>query len=152
MSSIPQTTDNGNNVSDFATKFMKRFHLSRLLFKCNAGKEKGIPAMDIFRFLFCMMFSDRSVYMQMKTGTFEGGFSKNTIYRFLNNARTNWQRFTTLLSASMEKSVREITEAFADRLSEKQMLCQAIMFQIQAQDLEKNTVLLYHNYDRWEWL
>ena len=90
--------------------------------------------------------------MQMKTGTFEGGFSKNTIYRFLNNARTNWQRFTTLLSASMEKSVREITEAFADRLFEKQMLCQAIMFQIQAQDLEKNTVLLYHNYDRWEWL
>ena len=98
MSSIPQTTDHGNNVSDFATQFMKRFHLGKLLFKCNAGKEKGIPIMDIFRYLFCMMFSDRSSYMQMKTGTFEGGFSKNTIYRFLNNTRTNWQRFTTLLS------------------------------------------------------
>lgn len=57
--------------------------------------------MDIFRYLFCMMFSDRSVYMQMKTGSYEGQFSKNTIYRFLNNARTNWQRFTTLLSASI---------------------------------------------------
>lgn len=101
MSSIPQITDNGNNVSDFATKFMKRFHLGRLLFKCNAGKEKGIPIMDIFRYLFCMMFSDRSIYMQMKTGTYEGSFSKNTIYRFLNNARTNWQRFTTLLSADI---------------------------------------------------
>ena len=101
MSSIPQTTENGNSVSDFATKFMKRFHLGRLLFKCNAGKEKGIPVMDVFRFLFCMMFSDRSFYMQMKTGTFGAGFSKNTIYRFLNNARTNWQRFTTLLSASI---------------------------------------------------
>ena len=101
MSSIPQVTDNGNNVSDFATRFMKRFHLGRLLFKCNAGKEKGIPVMDIFRYLFCMMFSDRSIYMQMKTGTYEGSFSKNTIYRFLNNARTNWQRFTTLLSADI---------------------------------------------------
>ena len=101
MSSIPHTTDNGNSVSDFATKFMKRFHLGKLLFKCNAGKEKGIPVMDIFRFLFCMMFSDRSFYMQMKTGTFGEGFSKNTIYRFLNNARTNWQRFTTLLSADI---------------------------------------------------
>ena len=39
--------------------------------------------------------------MQMKTGTFREGFSKNTIYRFLNNARTNWQRFTTLLSADI---------------------------------------------------
>ncbi len=43
MSSISQTTDNGNSVSDFATKFMKKFRLGRLLFKCNTGKEKGIP-------------------------------------------------------------------------------------------------------------
>ena len=107
MSSIPQTTDNGNSVSDFATKFMKRFHLGKLLFKCNAGKEKGIPVMDVFRFLFCMMFSDRSFYMQMKTGTFGAGFSKNTIYRFLNNARTNWQRFTTLLSAQHHQRLHE---------------------------------------------
>ena len=104
MSSIPQKTDDGNSVSGFATKFMKRFQLGKLLFKCNAGKEKGIPVMDIFRYLFCMMFSDRSIYMQMKTGTFEGEFSKNTIYRFLNNARTNWQRFTTLLSADIINS------------------------------------------------
>ena len=101
MSSIPQITDNGNNVSDFATKFMKRFHIGRLLFKCNAGKEKGIPVMELFRYLFCMMFSDRSIYMQMKTGTFEGAFSKNTIYRFLNDAGINWQRFTMLLSAEI---------------------------------------------------
>lgn len=101
MSSIPQITDDGNSVSDFATKFMKRFHIGCLLFKCNAGKEKGVPVMDIFRYLFCMMFSDRSIYMQMKTGTFEGLFSKNTIYRFLNDARINWQRFTMLLSAEI---------------------------------------------------
>ena len=99
MSSIPQTTDNGNSVSDFTTNFIKRFHIGRALFKCNAGKEKGIPVMDIFRYLFCMMFSDRSTYMQMKTGTFEETFSKNTIYRFLNDARINWQRFITLLSS-----------------------------------------------------
>ena len=104
MSSIPQKTDDGNSVSGFAIKFMKRFQLGKLLFKCNAGKEKGIPVMDIFRYLFCMMFSDRSTYMQMKTGTFEEEFSKNTIYRFLNNARTNWQRFTTLLSADIINS------------------------------------------------
>ena len=101
MSSIPQITDDGNSISDFATKFMKRFHIGCLLFKCNAGKEKGIPVMDIFRYLFCMMFSNRSIYMQMKTGTFEGAFSKNTIYRFLNDTRVNWQRFTTLLSAEI---------------------------------------------------
>lgn len=99
MSCIPQITDNGNSVSDFASKFMKRFRLGRLLFKCNARKEKGVPVMDIFPYLFCIMFSVQSIYMQMKTGTFRS-FLKNSIYRFLNNARTNWHCFTTLLSAN----------------------------------------------------
>lgn len=39
--------------------------------------------------------------MQMITGAFGEGFSKNTVYRFLNNAWTNWQRFTSLLSANI---------------------------------------------------
>lgn len=84
---------------------MKRFHIGRFLFQCNVGKEKGIPVMNIFRCLFCMMFSDRSIYMQMMTGTFGGEFSKNTIYSFLNDARVNWQRFTTLLSAANDKNL-----------------------------------------------
>ena len=99
MSSIPQKNINENEVSDFATKFISRFHVGRLLFKCNAGKEKGIPVMDIFRYLLCLIFSDRSMYMQMKTSTFQELFSNNTVYRFLNNARINWYRFTTLLPA-----------------------------------------------------
>ena len=37
--------------------------------------------------------------MQRKTKTFEEGFSKNTLYRFLNIVKTNWQRFTVLLSS-----------------------------------------------------
>src|SRR5699024_10572691 len=101
MSSIPQTTENGNSVSEFATKFMKRFDIGRFLFKCNAGKAKGIPVMDIFRYLCCMMFYDSSIYMHMKICTVEGELSKNTIYLFLNDARVNWQRFTTLLSAEI---------------------------------------------------
>jgi len=39
------------------------------------------------------------MYMQRKTGAFDGSFCKNTVYRFLNNSRINWLRFTTLLSA-----------------------------------------------------
>jgi len=99
MSSIPQTKANENEISDFATKFIKEFRISKLLFQCNAGKEKGIPVMDIFRYLLCLIFSDRSIYMQRKTGTFEGNFSRNTMYRFLNSIKTNWQRFTLLLAS-----------------------------------------------------
>ncbi len=39
MSSIPQITDDVINASDFTSKFMKRFHIGRLLFKCNASLQ-----------------------------------------------------------------------------------------------------------------
>ena len=42
--------------------------------------------------------------MQQKTGVFEAGFCKNTVYRFLNNTKTNWLRFTTILSARIINS------------------------------------------------
>ena len=99
MSSIPRNAEKENEIFDSVTGFFKEFHVGKLLFQCNAGKMKGIPVMDIFRYLLCLVFSGRSMYMQRKTGTFTGGFSKNTVYRFLNNTKTNWLRFTTLLSA-----------------------------------------------------
>ena len=99
MFSIPRNAEKENEIFDSVTGFLKEFHVGKLLFQCNAGKMKGIPVMDIFRYLLCLVFSGRSMYMQRKTGTFTGEFSKNTVYRFLNNTKTNWLRFTTLLSA-----------------------------------------------------
>ncbi len=37
----------------------------------------------------------------MKTKHFSGSFSKNTFYRFLNDPRINWLRFTTLLALAV---------------------------------------------------
>ena len=99
MSSIPHSEENENEISNSVTSFMNRFQIGKLLFKCNAGKAKGIPVIEVFRYLFCLIFSNRSMYMQRKTGTFDGSFCKNTVYRFLNNAKINWFRFTTLLSS-----------------------------------------------------
>lgn len=63
-----------------------------------AKRESGI---DIFRYLFCLIFSDRSMHMQRKTGIFEKDFCKKTACRFLNSAKINWQRFTTLLPSKI---------------------------------------------------
>lgn len=98
MSSIPQNNKNENEISDFVTKFMKEFQIGKILFQCNAGKLKGVSVVEVFRYLFCLIFSDRSMYMQQKTGSYDAGFCKNTVYRFLNSPKTNWLRFTTLLS------------------------------------------------------
>lgn len=47
--------------------------------------------------------------MQQKTGSFKESFSKNTFYRFLNSPKTNWLRFTTLLSKKVADAVEPLT-------------------------------------------
>lgn len=74
MSSIPQNTENGNEISNSVTNFMNEFEIGKLLFKCNAGKTKEIPVIEVFRYLFCLIFLDRSMYMQRKTGIFDVSF------------------------------------------------------------------------------
>jgi hypothetical protein len=49
------------------------------------------------------------MYMQQKTGSFKESFSKNTFYRFLNIPKTNWLRFTTLLSKAVADVVEPLT-------------------------------------------
>ena len=49
------------------------------------------------------------MYMQMKTNSYRESFSKNTFYRFLDSAKTNWLRFTTLLSKKVIGSLEPLT-------------------------------------------
>lgn len=89
--------------------FFSTFRIGNLLHKCNAQKEKGVPVIDIFKYKLCNVFADRSMYMQQKTGSFKESFSKNTFYRFLNSPKTNWLRFTTLLSKKVADAVEPLT-------------------------------------------
>lgn len=64
-------------------------------------KEKGVSPVSLFRYKLSNIFVGRSMYMQQQTGSFKEAFSKNTFYRFLNSAKTNWLRFTSLLAADI---------------------------------------------------
>ena len=101
MTIIPQNEHDGQMLCSAIERFLSLFSVGRLLRKCNAGKEKGIPVMKIFRYMIGNVFNARSMYMQIRTNSFREDFSKNTYYRFLNSVQTNWFRFTTLLSADV---------------------------------------------------
>ena len=98
MSSIAQNTELEQQLDGTINKFLTTYKIRKLLISCNAGKEKGVPIMKVFQYLLCIVFADRSMYMQFRTNAFKEDFSKNTIYRFLDNSKINWQKFTTLLS------------------------------------------------------
>ena len=106
---IPQDQD-GKELCNAISLFFHNFRIGNLLRKCNAQKEKGVPVLDIFKYKLCNVFADRSMYMQQKTGSFKEKFSKNTFYRFLNNSKTNWLRFTTLLSKAVADTVEPLTK------------------------------------------
>lgn len=108
ISILPQDHD-GQEIYNAISLFFSNFKIGNLLRKCNAQKEKGVPVLDIFKYKLCNAFSDRSMYMQQKTGSFKEPFSKNTFYRFLNSPKINWLRFTTLLSKAVADVVEPLT-------------------------------------------
>ena len=108
MSIISQNA-NDEELFNTISWFFKNFKIGDLLRKCNACKQKGVPVLDIFKYKLCNIFSDRSMYMQMKTNSYREPFSKNTFYRFLDSAKANWLRFTTLLSKKVIESLEPLT-------------------------------------------
>jgi len=108
-SSLPQDQD-GQDLFNAISSFFTRFGVGNLLRKGNAQKEKGVPVLQIFKYKLCNAFSDRSMYMRQKTGSYKETFSKNTFYRFLNGKKTNWLRFTTLLSKAAADTIEPLTD------------------------------------------
>ena len=100
----------GQDIFNAISSFFCTFGIGNLLRKCNAQKEKGVPILDTFKYKLCNVFSYRSMYMQQKTGSFRESFSKNTFYRFLNSPKTNWLRFTTLLSKKVADKIEPLTD------------------------------------------
>ena len=111
---LPQNQDE-MELSNAISSFFYRFKIGNLLRICNAQKEKGVPVTRIFKYKLCSVFAGRSMYMQQKTGSFRESFSKNAFYRFMNSAKTNWLKFTTLLSKSVADTIEPLTDS--DRIN-----------------------------------
>ena len=102
--SITQADQNDKQISKSIRRFFTRFHISSALKAANAYKRKGIPAAEIFQYLFLLIFSNRSMYMNLITGRNTPGFAKDTVYRFIKMIQINWIRFTTLLASRIIKN------------------------------------------------
>lgn len=97
--SITQATQNDKQISKSIKKFFTRFHISSALKASNAYKKKGTPVTEIFQYLFLLIFSNRSMYMNLITGRNTPNFAKDTVYRFMKMIQINWIRFTTILAS-----------------------------------------------------
>ena len=101
--SITQDSQNDNQISKTIQRFFTRFHVSSALKSANAYKKKGFPVVQIFQYLFLLVFSNRSMYMNLLIGRNTPAFAKDTVYRFMKMTQINWIRFTTILSCRIIK-------------------------------------------------
>ena len=101
--SITQDNHNDNQISKSIRNFFTRFHLSSALKAANAYKKKGTPVTEIFQYLFLLVFSNRSMYMNLITGRNTPSFAKDTVYRFMKMIQINWIRFTTTFAERIIK-------------------------------------------------
>ena len=95
---------------DAASRFLNRFGVVKLLGECGAYKEKGVPVRVLLLYVFNLVFSPMSMYYQIKMGAFHEDFSKNTVYRFMENIHTNWHLFLLRLSAIIIRYVVRLTD------------------------------------------
>ena len=65
--SITQDIQNEKQVSESIKRFFHRFHVYSALKQSNAYKKKGIPVIEVFQYLFLLIFSNRSMYMNLLT-------------------------------------------------------------------------------------
>ena len=63
--SITQANQNDKQISKSIKRFFIRFHISSALKASNAYKKKGIPVVEVFQYLFLLIFFNRSMYTSM---------------------------------------------------------------------------------------
>ena len=103
MTSIAQISQNEQReIEGTLKKFFADYGIRSLLKACRAEKQKGHSAFEIFRYLLCLVFCDRSMYMQIMTGRYTEAFGKNTVYRFLNSVRLG---SSMVLSGSLHQKI-----------------------------------------------
>ena len=101
---ISQKLVERQEANDTVRYFVQRFGVGKLLASCRAHKVKGYPVVELFVYLVSCMFSPISTYMSMRIGSYREPFSKNTLYRFCDNAGINWHKFVRLLSEKVIKT------------------------------------------------
>ena len=80
MTSIAQISENEQReIEGTLKKFFSDYRVGDLLKACRAEKQKGHSAFEIFRYLLCLVFCDRSMYMQIMTGRYSEASGKNQL-------------------------------------------------------------------------
>lgn len=99
MNSLSENANNEKTLLTSISSFCKEYSVGKALKKANAYKSKGTPVIQIFTYLLQLVYTKKSMYMNIMNGTHDPGFGKDAVYRFLNSSFVNWSVFLLSLAA-----------------------------------------------------
>ena len=105
---IYQMNQNEQTQNQFSDA-VKELQIGRLLRKSNISKSCGISAYEVFQFLLLLVFQGKNLFRFLNSKHRDLAVSKNTYYRFLNEASFNWKKFLLLLSAKVTAAFSSLT-------------------------------------------
>lgn len=94
---INQMSQNENTQNQFSYA-IQELQIGKLLRKANITKSCGVSVYEVFQFLLLLVFQGKNFFRFLNSKR-KVTVSKNTYYRFLNDASFNWTQFLLLLSA-----------------------------------------------------
>ena len=93
---IYQNTEIENTQNQFSNA-IKELQIGKLLRKANITKNCGVPAYEVFQFLLLLVFQGKNLFRFLNSKHKDQAVSKNTYYRFLNEASYSGRNFCFFL-------------------------------------------------------
>jgi hypothetical protein len=109
MTTITHKQENDHTLSREMSAFLKEFRVGSLLKNANAYKNKGISVIRVFTYLLQLVFTKKSMYMNIVNGTHTAGFGKDVVYRLLNSPHVNWMTFLLGLAIAVITKISPLT-------------------------------------------
>ena len=109
MTIITENQINEHNQNKIIEGFFKRYKITQALKKGNAYKSKGVPIVQVMIYLVQLVFTKKSMYMNILNGTHYGGFAKDVVYRLLNATYINWTVFLLQVAISVITHIASLT-------------------------------------------
>jgi len=103
------------NIHTSIKAFFREYGIGTVLKKANAYKVTGVPVVDVFYYLVQLVFTNKSMYMNILMNVNPAGFAKDVVYRLLNSPYINWGKYMLLTAVSVIHNIEGLTSE--DRLN-----------------------------------
>lgn len=84
-------------------RFLKRFHVARLLWESGFSKVKGYPLIDLVEFLLTLVFTHKNLYRLIHSDKNNCIYGKDSVYGVLNDPRFDWRKLQLKLGGRIIK-------------------------------------------------